>query len=628
MRRRTDVGRVAGARTIATAAHGPLRVFVRAETRGAALLVVASALALIWANIPALRYEVVWGTQLSWTLGPWQVSLSLREWVNSGLMAFFFFVVGLEARREADLGELRRARAVVLPLAAGLAGLAVPAVIYLAIAVGSGAGHAWGTAMSTDTAFTLGALSLVGPRYADRMRAYIVAVLVFDDLASLIVIAVVYSRQVLLVPLLVAVGLFAVVLVVRATGVRVGLVYLALGTAMWVAMLESGVDPLIVGLAIGLLAYASPASRTTLEMASEQFRRFREQPTGDFARRARAGLQAAVSPNDRLAALWLPWTSTVIVPLFALANAGVVLTGGALPAAVRSPITLGIVVGYLVGKPVAITGTSYLVTRLSKRRLRPPVGWGAVLGAGTAAGIGFTVALLIASHALHGAQLQQAKIGVLATVVLAPLLSAAVFRALDALPQRTRVRALLGDPDDLVDLGQPVDPEVDHIRGPLDAPVTVVEYGDFECPYCGRAEPVVRTLLREFADLTYVWRHLPLDDVHPHARQAAEATEAAAAQGSFWEMHDLLLDHQDRLELEDLVMHATDLGLDVDRFTRELTERQYASRVDQDVESADVSGVGGTPTFFINGRRHQGAYDIGTLSASVKAAGARATLAR
>src|SRR4051794_40444465 len=502
MRTRTDVGSVAGGRTIATGARGPLGIFVHAETRGGALLVIASALAVVWANVPALHYETAWGTPLAVTLGQWQLSLPLREWINSGLMAFFFFVVGLEARREADLGELRQARAVLLPLAAGLAGLAAPAAIYLGFTAGSGAGHAWGTAMSTDTAFALGALSLVGPRYADRLRAYIVAVLVFDDLASLMVIAVVYSKRISVMPLLVAVGIFVVVLGVRAAGVRYGLVFLVLGVAMWAAMLASGVDPLVVGLATGLLAYASPAPRTTLEQASSEFRRFREQPTGAFARRARASLEAAVSPNDRLAALWLPWTSYLVVPLFALANAGVVVTGPTLWAAVHSPVTLGIVVGYLIGKPIAISGASYLVTRLSRRRLRPPVGWGAVAGAGAAAGIGFTVALLIASLAFDGQLLQQAKLGILATVVAAPLLSAAVFRALDALPQRTHVRALLGDPLDWVDLAEPVDPEVDHIRGPLHAPVTVVEYGDFECPYCGRTEPVVRELLREFADLT------------------------------------------------------------------------------------------------------------------------------
>jgi protein-disulfide isomerase len=158
--------------------------------------------------------------------------------------------------------------------------------------------------------------------------------------------------------------------------------------------------------------------------------------------------------------------------------------------------------------------------------------------------------------------------------------------------------------------------------------VTVVEYGDFECPYCGRAEPVVRELLRDFADVRYVWRHLPLNDVHPRAQLAAEASEAAAAQGAFWEMHDLLFEHQDALEPDDLVGYAEQLGLDVERFANDLRGRVGAARVADDVDSADLSGVSGTPTFFVNGRRHYGAYDIDTLSAAVRAAGARAVLAR
>jgi len=154
----------------------------------------------------------------------------------------------------------------------------------------------------------------------------------------------------------------------------------------------------------------------------------------------------------------------------------------------------------------------------------------------------------------------------------------------------------------------------------------VVEYGDFECPYCGRAEPVVRELIREFGDVRYVWRHLPLSDVHPHAQLAAEATEAAAAQGAFWELHDLLFEHQDALQPGDLVAYAEQLGLDVERFTRDLREHAGTARVAEDVDSADLSAVSGTPTFFINGRRHHGAYDIGALSAAMRVAGARATL--
>ena len=178
----------------------------------------------------------------------------------------------------------------------------------------------------------------------------------------------------------------------------------------------------------------------------------------------------------------------------------------------------------------------------------------------------------------------------------------------------------------IVDLAVPVDPERDHIRGPADAPITLVEYGDFECPYCGQAEPIVRELLADFGDVRYVWRHLPLTDVHPHAQLAAEATEAAAAQDSFWPMHDRLLEHQDALRSDDLIRYADELGLDVERFAGTSTSAPARARVAADMDSADLSSVSGTPTFFINGRRHYGAYDIATLSAAVKAARARAAI--
>jgi protein-disulfide isomerase len=158
--------------------------------------------------------------------------------------------------------------------------------------------------------------------------------------------------------------------------------------------------------------------------------------------------------------------------------------------------------------------------------------------------------------------------------------------------------------------------------------VTLVEYGDFECPYCGQAEPIVRELLSDFGDVRYVWRHLPLTDVHPNARLAAEASEAAARQNEFWRMHDLLLAHQDALQPKDLVRYAGELGLDVDRFTEDLHRHGDAARVAEDIDSADLSGVSGTPTFFVNGRRHYGAYDIDALSSAVRLAGAQATLAR
>lgn len=193
-----------------------------------------------------------------------------------------------------------------------------------------------------------------------------------------------------------------------------------------------------------------------------------------------------------------------------------------------------------------------------------------------------------------------------------------------ALPKERQLRLVVGSAEELEDLAQPVDPDADHVRGPHDAVVTLVEYGDFECPNCGQAEPVVRELLAGEGDLRYVWRHLPLTDVHPRAELAAEAAEAAAAQGAFWEYSALLFEHQDALRVRNLVAYAEQLGLDVERFERELRERTHADRVARDVESADLSAVAGTPTFFVNGRRHHGAYDLASLTEAIDAARARA----
>jgi protein-disulfide isomerase len=317
----------------------------------------------------------------------------------------------------------------------------------------------------------------------------------------------------------------------------------------------------------------------------------------------------------------------VIVPLFALANAGIPISGEFLVHAFRSPITLGILCGYVAGKPIGILSGTWLAARSTRGRLRPPVGWAAIGGAGTAAGIGFTVSLLIATLAFQGDQLEEAKLGVLSAGLAATALTWLLFRIIAHLPSRLRWRALLGNDQPLTDLYPDVDPERDHIRGPLDAPVTVVEYGDFECPYCGRAEPVLRELLGDFTDVRYVWRHLPLTDVHVHAQLAAEAAETAAEQDVFWEMHDVLFSHQDALTVDDLIADAEQLGLDVERFAADLREHAGAARIAEDVDGADLSGVSGTPTFFINGRRHYGAYDIATLTTAVRAASARALLA-
>ncbi len=279
----TSEGRTAWARSLQT----PLREFLATETGGASVLLVAAVAAMAWANIDLSSYESVWHADLSIQVGSSGITQDLREWINNGLMAFFFFVVGLEVRREFDLGELRERRRLALPVLAALGGMAVPVAIYLAFNGGEGSAAGWGVAMSTDTAFALGMLALVGPRFPDRLRAFMLTIIVVDDVIALLVIALAYSSDVAVAPLLIAAGVFGLILLARAAGIRQGLVYFMLAAVIWVALFESGVDPVVVGLVVGLIAWAYPAGRGELERATDLFRRFREQPTPELARSVR-----------------------------------------------------------------------------------------------------------------------------------------------------------------------------------------------------------------------------------------------------------------------------------------------------------------------------------------------------
>jgi Na+/H+ antiporter NhaA len=604
----------------------PLRRFLRTETGGAAVLLAATLAALAWANVDPAGYAATWHAVLVIRSGRWELADSWQGWVNSGLMSFFFLVAGLEARREFDMGELRERRRLALPVVVALGGMVVPVAIYLAVNAGRPSASGWGAAMATDTAFALGVLALAGPSVPDRVRTYMLTFAVADDVAGIVVIAVVYSDRIDLTALGAGLAFLGLVVAARRLGVRHGPVYLLLGVAAWIAFFESGVDPVVVGLVMGLLALAYPATRRDLERAFESFRLFREQPIPELARAAQQSVRLALSPNDRLQQLFHPWTSYLIVPLFALANAGITVNGSLLARAYTSPVTLGILLGYVVGKPAGTVAAAWLLVRISRGTIRPPVGWAAVTGAGAIAGIGFTVSLLIASLAFHGSLLAEAKVGVLSAALCASLLGWAVFRLTALLPEPLRARALLGTAEAIIDLAVPVDPERDHVRGADQALVTLVEYGDYECPFCGLAEPVIRELLADDGDLRYVWRHLPLTDVHPHALLAAEGAEAAARQGSFWPMHDQLLTHQDALTADDLLRYAAQLGLDTGRFTADLRRHAGEAKITEDVDSADLSGVTGTPTFFVNGKRHRGAYDIDTLADAVRAAKAHALI--
>jgi Na+/H+ antiporter NhaA len=608
--------RTAWARNVAV----PLREFLHTEISSGLVLLAAAVAALAWANSPWWRsYESLWSTELTLRLGEWALDGDLHYWINDGLMAIFFFVLGLEVRRELDMGELRDRRRAAVPVLAAVGGMVLPVAIFLGFAAGTEAGHGWGIVMATDTAFALGVLAIAGRRAPQRLRAFILTVVIADDVGVLLVIALAYTEDVTLAALAAAVVLFATLHVLRRRGVGSQPLYILLAIAVWVATAKSGVHATIAGVIMGLSVSASPPQRQDLERATGVARLFREQPTPQLARAARRSVLGAISPNERLQYALHPWSSFVIVPVFALATAGVRLDAELLERAVTSPVFLGVLLGLVLGKFLGIGVGALVAAHPRALRLPLTVELPAVLGGAAVAGIGFTLSLLIAEIALDGDALEEAKLGILAASVAATLLAIVVFRVLEWIPESTLRRGGLVPAEPITDLAVPVDLARDHVRGPADARVTLLEYGDYECRYCGLAEAVIRELLDEFEDeLRYVWRHLPLTDVHPNAQLASEAAEAAAAQGAFWPLHDRLLGHQDALLLPHLQRYAEEAGLDTERFEDDLRARRYAPRVAEDVDSADASAVTGTPSFFVNGRRHDGAYDLATLSRLVR----------
>ena len=595
---------------------GPLRRFLATESGSALLMVSATVVALVWANSPwSGAYEALWATESSVLLGDAGLEMDLGHWINDGLMAVFFFVIGLEVRRDLAVGELTDRRRVVLPVLAGIGGMVVPVLLYLLIAPDGEATRGWGIVIGTDTAFLLGALALVGPATSTQLRVFLLAITVVDDIAAVTIIGVVYSESIDISALIVAVAGVAVLVVLGLGGVWRTWPYVLVTVVVWVATLGSGLHASIAGMVAGLLIPAFAPRREAVEGAATRFRAFRQSPMADVGRSAKDALARAVPVNERLQLVLHPWTSYVIVPLFALANAGVDLRGGVLAEALSSPVTWGVVVGLVAGKFLGIGAGGLGGAALRLGRLPQGVGPGQVLGGAALSGIGFTISLLIVGLSFDSPNLQdQATVGVLLALVLATALGWVVFHLAAVLRGETSA----GLP---TTLARPVDPGRDHIRGPVSAPVTLVEYADFECPFCARATGVAKEVREHFGDgLRYVFRHLPLPDVHPYAELAAAAAEAADAQGRFWDMHDLLFAHQDQLELEDLAGYAGRLGLDVEEFLRDIDEQRHASRIREDVADAEASGARGTPTFFVGNRRHQGPHDARTLIAELEAA--------
>lgn len=596
-------------RNLLTQLSLPVRRFVTTEAASAALLLAATITALLWANSPwSSSYEAVWEAEASVSVAGATLSMDLEHWINDGLMAMFFFVVGLEVRREFSIGELTHRDRAIVPVLAALGGVTVPSLLFVALAPDQ-AQHAWGVVVGTDTAFMLGALAVVGPRFATQLRIFLLTLTVIDDIVAVSVIGLFYTEAIHWPALLAMIALGLAVSVLCRLGVWRAAPYVVAVVALWLAAHEAGLHASIAGMLGGLLVGASRPQREAVEGAALRFQAFRQSPMVEVGRSARLGIERALSVNERLQAVLHPWTSYVVVPLFALANAGVDLREGVLGRALGSPLTWSIVVALVVGKLVGVGLTAVASARLGLGAMPQGVGGGHVLGGAALSGIGFTVSLLVAALAFEDPVLRdEATVGVLLAAIIATAVGWAVFRvAATWRGQR--------DADLPRVLDRAVQVDVDHIRGPADAPLTLVEYGDFECPFCARATGVARELRELFgAEMRYVFRHLPLVDVHPHAELAARAAVAADVQGRFWEMHDVLFAHQDELGFEDIVGYAAELGLDVEAFLRDLGSPETAERVRADVASAEASGARGTPTFFVGTDRHVGPHDAVTLS--------------
>jgi Na+/H+ antiporter NhaA len=404
------------------------RRFLTTESGSAVLLVAAAVIALVWANVPA-GYETFWHTTLSMRLGDAELNLDLRHWVNDGLMVLFFLAVGLEIARETTLGELRGARAIAAPAAAAVGGLVVPALVFLALNAGGEAANAWGIAISTDTAVMLGVLALLGPRCPDQLRVFLLALAIVDDIGAVAAIALFYTDDVDFLALLVAVVLLVGLLALRYVRFWRTPFYAVVGVLTWLAVLRSGVHPSVVGVALGLLVNAYAPRRQYMAGALLAGKNFLLDPTPERARSAQAAAAEAVSPNERLQLRIQPWSSYVIVPLFVLANAGVVLDGQTLRAAFTSLLTWGIVLGLVLGKPIGVAAATWVALRTGLGRVPDTLRWGQLLGGSALSGIGFTVALFVTELALDDELLiAEAKIGILTGSVLAALSGWLVFR--------------------------------------------------------------------------------------------------------------------------------------------------------------------------------------------------------
>ena len=421
---------MASDRRLARYVARPIAAFLRVEVASGVVLLAAAVIALVWANSPfADSYQNLFETEIALRIGSFELAEDVRHWVNDGLMVIFFFVVGLEIKYEMVAGELRDPRAVAVPIVAALGGMAVPAAVYLAFNGGGAGADGWGIPMATDIAFALGVLAILGRRIPSAARVFLLTLAIADDIGAIVVIAVFYTADLQLQWLALSTAGILAVVMLRRLRVWSLYVYIVLGVFVWFTMFQSGVHATIAGVAMGLLTPARPL------LDESQAREYARESAADGLtatelRRYRFLLGESVSVAERMGRTLHPWSSYVILPIFALGNAGVDLRGGVLGEALGSSVTLGVATGLVVGKIVGITVTSWLAVRLKLGRLPTGTGWPVMVGLSEVAGVGFTVSLFVTALAFgDGGLAADAKVGVLGGSVIAAVLGTAILVA-------------------------------------------------------------------------------------------------------------------------------------------------------------------------------------------------------
>lgn len=594
-----------------------LLAFLRADSAGAVILLVATGAALFWANAFPDGHDAFWHAHIALTVGDASLSMSLQHWVNDAAMALFFFLVTLEVKKDVVLGELRQWRHASLPVLGAVCGLVVPALLFVAITAGTPNVSAWGVVISTDTAFVVGILAAFGRRVPVQLRVFLLALAVVDDIGALVVIALAYTDHLNPVWLIAAAGISAMIWLLRRARARRASVYIALGAVLWFTILQSGVHATIAGVVLALLLPVFPPERSSIDRAEALTQGFRRTPNAEKGVAAAAGILNSVSVNDRFQLSLNRTVALVIVPVFALANAGVQITSQSLQHAFTSTLTWGVIAGLVLGKFVGITasvvffGKKVKVGELSDALHLRHIASGSLL-----AGIGFTISLFIVDLAINDPVAQSdARIGILTASLLAAglavvsLILTARYDAAHA-PARTQ-------------LVRPVDPQRDHTSGPDAAAHVIVEYGSFGGVDDLSAEEILTQVVDALeGDVRFVFRHAPpASDAAP--QQTAEVLEAVAAQDErlFWLMRHELNRISDlrALDARELLRAAVNVGANLSRVEDDLRRGTRWGRVHDDYVDAEAMGLSLRPALFVNGVIYQGELEPDAIIAELRA---------